>query len=333
MKTPVLLGCLLLVASVALVFEAGADPILPYQQPIAQQLTNDIAGGAGDANILNKALSTYHRSSKSLQGDISILRDLNDLLATTPNYPALLAEAAAAYLTDFSGRRDELYEQVRPAPRSTTKDSAKKLLGKIDAALSSAELATNTSDRIKHLGTAAGKFPNTSNTVQRALKQPIGLSSMIARVGALKFKSTKGFITGGTNFQSNTGTTIGEFSPSNGVLTVSGIDNGNIVRGIHLHVEGISTNSPVTYPLGVDQNSAFYDATDVSKRREYHFQCDPALTNDVVTNASLTIDFIGTNYLLGRFAFISTNHNPVSAKDTNTAATISKGEFQLNFNR
>jgi hypothetical protein len=332
MKTQALFSSLVLVATVALL-DAGADPILPYQQPIAQQLTDDIAGGTGNQDAFNKALSAYHRASRSLSGDMGILRSLNDLLANEPNYPALLSAAADAYQNDFQARRDALAEQLRPAPRSTVKTSAQKLLTRLDGALSKAAAATTAAERIAALQSAAAKIPPASNTVQRAVKAPIGLSSMSARVGALRFQSTRGFITGGTNFDSGAGTTIGEFGSSNGVLTVSAIDNGSIVRGIHLHVEGISTNSPVTYPLGVDQNSAFYEATDVTRRREYHFQCDPTLTNGLVTNASLTIDFIGTNYLLGRFAFITTNYNPVSVKDTNTTATISKGEFQLNFNR
>jgi len=321
---------LLSLCFVAMLAPLHADPILPYQQPIAAQLTNDLNSGGGDTATLNKALDTYHRNSKSLNGDISILRDLNNLLATTPNYPALLANAAADYLTDFQGRRDELYEQLRPAPRSTTKDSARKQLSRIDKALSNAEMAVVTSERIKHLGTAAEKFPNASNTVQRALKQPVGLSSVVAHIGALKFKATKGSITGGTNFQAGGGLAFGEFS-SNGVLSFSAIDNGSIVRGLHFHVEGISTNTPATYPLGVDHNSAFYDATDTATKREYHFQVNPAQTNATVPMAFLAVDYIGSNYLLGRFAFGGTNMFPNPPDDTNTTVTVSGGDFQLNF--
>jgi hypothetical protein len=220
MKLHLLLSSALLIfATIAIVH---ADPILPYQQPIAQQLTNDIDGGTGDANTLNRALTTYHRASRSLSGDIGILRDLNNLLASNPNYPTLLSNAASAYLTDFQARRDAMREQLRPAPRSTTKDSANLLLRKIDRALATAEVATATTDRIQSLATAATKIPVASNTVQRALKQRIGLSSMSARIGVLKFTSSKGFITGGTNFQSGTGATIGEFAkglnPNTGVL-------------------------------------------------------------------------------------------------------------------
>ena len=322
--------------SLAAVMFVNADPLLPFQKPIFQQITNDMENGGVDANTLDKALNIYQRTSRSLSGDIGILRDLNSLLADEPNYPTLLANAAAAYTTDFEGRRDALREQLRTAPRGTVKDSANTLLRKIDKSLATAEVATAISSQIKALANAAAKIPATSNTIQRALRQPIGLSSMSARIGVLKFTATKGFIAGGTNFQTGPGATIGEFAKGvetdSGTLTISGIDNGGIVRGIHLHVEGISTNAPATYALGVDENSAFYDATDIARRREYHFQANPGLTNGTVTNAFLTIDYIGNFYMLGRFAFVGTNLHPASATDTNTLVTVSDGEFQLNIN-
>ena len=317
-----------------LMFDAIAEPILPYQQPIAQQLQSDITAGSGDVTTLNRALSTYNRTSRSLSGDIGILRDLNALLASNPNYPSLLANAANAYLGDFQGRRDLLAEQLRPAPRGVTKTSAQTLLRKLDASLSNAVVAAsvpNTTTEIRHLLAAAGRIPQTSNTIQRALRAPIGLSSVSAQIGALRFTSGRGGITGGPAFQSDAGTAVGEFGLSNGVLTFSAFDNGAIARAIHLHVEGITSNTPATYPLGTGNNSAFYTATDISRRREYHFQGDRALTNGLVTNAFLTIDFINTNYLLGRFAFVGTNANPVVATDTNTTASVHRGEFQLNF--
>ena len=314
-----------------LVFRAHADPILPYQRPIEQQLTNDINAGTGDANTLNKALDTYHRTSKNLNGDISILRDLNKLLAETPNYPALLADAASAYLLDFEIRQNVLTEQLRPAPLSSTRTSAEQMLAKIDKALSNAEIATVTSQRIKHLQTAAMTIPPTSNTVQKALKAKVGRSQLSARIGVVKSQSSKGGTTGGT-IQTTAGNGIGEFDETQRFLSFSAFDSGNIARGIHLHVEGISPLTPMTYPLGVDQNFAFYDATDTSNGREYHFVVAPNLTNSTVTNASLTIDYIGTNYVLGRFAFIGTNVFHAS-DDTNNTVTVSQGRFQLNFIR
>ena len=326
----VLVSSLMICAAPVALFQACADPILPYQQPIEQQLTNDLAIGNGDGNTLNRALAAFHRTSKSLSSDIAILRDLNHLLDETPNYPALLTNAVVSYTADFEARRDALVEQLRPAPISGTKTSAQRMLDKINAALSNAQNDTVLSRRIADLQTAATKIPPTSNTIQRALRTKVGLSVMTARIGALKFKSTRGGITGGT-FQTAVGNAIGEFTGSNGVLTISGFDNGAIARGIHLHVEGISSNTPATYPLGIDQNTAFYDATEVSRRREYHFAADPTLTNGFVPNATLTIDFISTNYVLGKFTFVGTNVVPCC--DTNTTASIHRGEFQLNFRR
>ena len=323
---------LALLVGVAPVFQVSADPVLPYQKPIERRLTNEIALGLGDLTTLNKALDAYHKKSKSLSGDITILQNLNNLLDEEAGYPPLVAEAATNYLTDFQFRRDVLYEQLRPAPRSSTKDSAKKTLGKLDNALTSADLNhTNITKQLADLQSASQKIPSASNMVQMALKQPIRLSSMGAYVGALKFKSSNGYVTGGTNFVTSDGTAIGEFSPEAGTLTVAAIDNGTFTRGITLHVERIRPFAPVTYPLCVGENTAFYDVTDLSVSKEYHFLGSATMTNSVVTNAWLTIDYIGTNYILGRFAFRGTNMFPLSATDTNTAVTVSQGDFQLNY--
>ena len=49
----------LLVVCVAplLVFRAAADPVFPYQEPIAQRLTNEIALGIEPQATLRKALN------------------------------------------------------------------------------------------------------------------------------------------------------------------------------------------------------------------------------------------------------------------------------------
>ena len=320
-----------LLVGVASVFQASADPILPYQQQIEMRLTNQIALGVGDLTALNKALDAFHKKSKNLSGDITILQNLNNILDEELGYPPLISDAATDYLTDFSVRRDVLYELLRPAPRSSTKDSARKSLGKLDNALSNAVIATNITSELSYLQTAAQKLNTSSNNVQMALKQPIRLSSMGAFIGALKFRSSAGYVTGGTNFATNPGTAVGEFSPQAGTLTLSAIDNGTFTRGISLHVEGIVPFSPVTYPLCVGNNTAFYDVTDTSVAKEYHFLGNAAMTNSVVTNAWLTIDYIGNNYILGRFAFRGTNMFPTPASDTNTAVTVSQGDFQLNY--
>jgi hypothetical protein len=80
--------CSVLIA-LALVPAASADPILPYQQPIEQQLTADLNGGTGNTATLSKALTAYGKKSKSLSSDISILRNLNDLLADEAGYESL----------------------------------------------------------------------------------------------------------------------------------------------------------------------------------------------------------------------------------------------------
>ena len=334
MKMRFFLRSLLLTASAAavLVREASADPILPYQVPIAAQLTNDISNNNGDAATLNRALKAYHKTSKSLSTDISILQNLNSILANTAGYPPLIVNSSDAYQNDFQIRRDALEEQLLPAPLTESKETAQTSLAKLDKSLSNALAATSISKRLSNLRSAANQIPSTSNNIQRALKANVGLSIMKAQVGALDFKAEKGFITGGTNFQTSDGDAIGEIT-ENGVLTFSAIDSGSIVRGIHLHIEGVTGNFPATYPLGVGGNRAFYDATDIPKKREYHFQADPLLTNSAVTSAWLSIDYIGSNYLLGRFAFRGTNSNPVEVGDTNRVVTVSAGEFQLNFHR
>jgi hypothetical protein len=331
MKMCLLLRPLLSIACATLVLCANADPILPYQQPIADQLAIDQGINNGDKTI-NKAVNTFHKTSKSLNSDISILRSLNKLLADTPGYASLLDNAANAYQSDFQGRRDELNEQIIPAPLGVNKTFARSSIAKVDKALSNAVNAATTTLRISSLSTAASKLASASNAVQRALKSPVGFSSMFAHIGELSFTTTKGSVVAAANFQTADGTFIGEFT-TNGVLQVSGFQSGTIARGITVSAEGVGTNVPAIYPLGVGENRAFYDAIDFRHKLEYHFQADATLTNATVTNAFLSIDFIGTNYIIGRFAFVGTNIAPVSVDDTNTLVTISQGEFQLNFRR
>ncbi len=320
----------LLLVSATLALDSKADPILPYQDPIAAQINADLNAGTGDAKTLNRALTAYHKTSKSLSSDVSILQNLNTLLANTAGYPPLILNAADAYQVDFEGQRDTLNEQLLTAPITDARDSARTSLGKLTKTLSNSVHAPTISKRLSLLRNAGSQVISSSNAVQRALNANVGLSIMTAHIGALAFDSEKGFVTGGTNFQTTDGNAIGEFAES-GILTLSAIDSGSIARGIHLHVEGVGTNFPATYPLGVGGNLAFYDATDIQKKREYHFQVDPLLTNSVVTNAFLTIDFIGSNYMLGRFAFRGTNATPFDVTATNTLVTVSSGEFQLNF--
>src|SRR6185295_1666869 len=131
-------------------------------------------------------------------------------------------------------------------------------------------------------------------------------------------------------FESTPGKVIGSFTTN--VLDVSGINLADIVRGIHLRVEGPDLSQPHTYLLAADRNSAFYVATDRTKKLEYQFDAIPGLT---VTNATstndiislLTIDAVTTNYVLGRFTFAGEDFTPSEQK---TNAIITLGEFQLN---
>ena len=167
---------------------------------------------------------------------------------------------------------------------------------------------------------------------------------MVARIGGLSFNANKGQVVGGGNFFNNEGATLGEFSES-GVLNISAVDSGAVARGLTLQVVGVG-GFPATYQIGVGGNNAFYNATDLRRRDEYIFQGTPALTNEVVTNSFVSIDYIGTNslalsstsslpvsgYILGRFAFVGTNISALTSNTNRLAVTVSEGEFQLNFN-
>jgi hypothetical protein len=344
MKMRFLRGSLVLTVAGLLVFNAKADPILPYSQPIAVQLTNDINGGSPDVKTLERALKSFHTTSKSLRGDANILRSLNTTLTPIISYAPLLTNAALDYQADFQLRRDEITGQLIPAPISANKTSARTALTRVNNSLSNAVIAPTTAKRIQHLQTAASQLTLASNSVQRALRTRPGLSKMVARIGGLSFNSDKGQVVGGGNFYNDEGGAVGRFSPS-GVLDLSAFDSGAVTRGLSFYIEGVSGNFPATYPLGVGANSAEYDATDLGRREEFRFRAEAALTNAVVTNAFVSIDYIGTNslylsstssipisgYVLGRFAFVGTNTSVLNANTNRAAVTVSAGEFQLNF--
>jgi hypothetical protein len=344
MKMRFLLGSVLLATAGLLVPDAAADPLLPYSQPIAVQLTNDINASHPETPTLLGALNAYHKTSKTLYSDTTILRNLNSLLDDVAGYAPLIAEAALDYQEDFEIRRDEITAQLIPAPISANKTLARKSLTRVSNTLSNAAIATTPARRIGKLRTASKQLISASNSVQRALRTKPGLSKMVATIGGLAFNSEKGQVIGGGDFVNNLGGTIGEFS-SNGVLSVSAVDSGPIVRGLHLHLTGVDGTFPATYPLGVGDNRAFYDATDLRRNDEYHFRADAGMTNEVVTNSFVTIDYIGTNscfcggtnvvpnsgYILGRFQFVGTNISVLNVNTNRTTVTVSKGEFQLNF--
>jgi hypothetical protein len=344
MKMRFLRGSLLLTVASLLAWNAKADPILPYSQPVAVQLTNDIDGGSPDVKTLERALRSFHTTSKSLRGDANIPRNLNTTLNPITGYAPLLTNAALDYQADFQLRRDEITGQLVPAPISANKTSARNALTRVNNSLSNAVLAATTAKRIQHLQNAASQLAVASNSVQRALRTRPGLSKMVARIGGLSFNSDKGQVVGGGNFYNDDGGAVGRFLPS-GVLDLSAFDSGAVTRGLSFYVEGVSGSFPATYAIGAGANSAAYDATDVRRREEFHFRADAALTDTVVTNAFVSIDYIGTNslylsstssipvsgYVLGRFAFVGTNTSVLNANTNRAAVTVSEGEFQLNF--
>jgi len=320
-------------AALLFVFRLTADPIYPYQQPIEQRLINEIALGIGPQSTLNKALNAYHKSSKSIGGDLSILGNLNKLLNDVTGYPPLLSQAANDYMASLLAMNVELAVELVPAPLTSTRQYAINQLRRVETTLSQAASATTTGAQISKLSNAASQQKTASNQVQQALHQPIGFSSMYARVGLITFKSANGSTSGGTNFSSGVGTAIGELSPLENTLTFSAIHNGSIVRGISLHVEGISLDTPSVYPLGVGKNTAFYNATDPSTHTAYHYQGLAGMRTSVVPFAFLSIDYIGSNYMIGSFAFAATNTANYYISNTNNLQTsISEGQFQLNFN-
>ena len=179
---------MLLTAASLLAWNAKADPILPYSQPVAAQLTSDINGGSPDVKTLERALKSFHATSKSLRGDANILRNLNTTLNPIAGYAPLLTNAALDYQADFQLRRDEITGQLIPAPISANKTSARSALTRVNNSLSNAVLATTTAKRIQHLQNAASLLATASNSVQRARHTRPGRSQIVARHGGRSLK-------------------------------------------------------------------------------------------------------------------------------------------------
>src|SRR5687767_7677687 len=168
MKMRFLLSSLLLVASSVLVLKSSADPILPYQQPIEARLNDDINANNGDLQTLNRALTAYHKPSKSFAGDLSILKSLNSILANTAGYPPLIVDAASAYQNDFEGQHDNLAGQLLSAPITEARNTAKASLARLTKTLSKSVDAATIGKRISLLRTAGSQVVAASNSVQRA---------------------------------------------------------------------------------------------------------------------------------------------------------------------
>lgn len=301
---------------------ASADPILPYTQPVAAQLSNDVAALQAIPDRTpeenkrlatgNSALRSYRRTSRNFTTDISILRSLDSLLARSPGYPALLADAVTGYINDFYSREEELRTSVLTAPRSMIRSNALAQLNSITNKLAHASTAATTTKAIPFVQAAAQKLPVASNNVVHALTARVRLSSMGASIGRLSFISTPG-------------TTHGTFL--NGTLELTAFDQGIVVRNLDFHIEDVGTNTPATYFLGVGKNTATYTASD-PKRGEFHFVSIPGSESNP---SSLTVDSITPLYMIGHFHFTGQAIDPVPGNDTNTIAAVTNGEFQLNF--
>jgi hypothetical protein len=313
--------------------QAVADPVLPYTLPVATQLSNDVAvleanpdrTSEEDKNLQDDraALNSYRRTSKSLNTDVSILKDIQGLLADQPaTYDDLVAGAIKDYLIDFHGRVDVLSEELLPAPLSKSKTNALNLLDDLYAKLADgvSVLDTDPKKSLKDLSKVASKLPKATNSVEKALKADLKYSSLLAMVGKI-------------NFKSNNGSTFGGLT--NGTLDLVAYDSGTAPRGLQFHVEGITTNTPATYELAVDHNTATYSGTDVDKKFEYVFYAQPTgidvTTNGIFTNVSrLTIEIFTTNFIYGSFRFNGMSVELTPQSKTNRV-DVTNGLFQLNY--
>ncbi len=321
------LFCVVLVALLG-VMPMFADPVLPYSGSIADKLSNDIAAlelipdRTADENKQLKtdisALNAYHKVSTTWSKDISILKSLHQLLAKSSGYPVLIDQAAQNYLTDFETREADLRRTTEMSPRSSARVSAFRQLNAVSNILVKAEAAKTTRTLITQLSSAARKIVSASNATAHAAAAKVKLSSAVARIGKIDFNATPGQASG---------------MNTNGILDFLATDNGFIRREIEIHLEGVTSETPATYELGVGANTATYTAVDPQRKSHgtnftIHFHAIPgAETNRSV----LIIDAITTNYLIGRFKFTGFSTNELNTADTNRVTTITNGEFQLTF--
>jgi hypothetical protein len=216
-----------------------------------------------------------------------------------------------SYKTDFQARHHDFELALVGAGRSAVQRQAATRLRSISNVLVKIENSTSTTMTLGYLDISARRLMAVSNLVRRAILMPINPSSMTAKIGRLSFnatqRSTIGFLT-------------------NGVLNLAGFSVADFGRGIQLYVTGVTTNTPATYPL-VGNNSATYTAVAPSSR-VFIFQSIPGPEENP---SSLTIDAITQRFVIGRFNFTGVIQGPISDSDTNTTATVTNGEFQLNF--
>lgn len=298
---------------------AVADPILPYANPIAEQLAVDIATleanpdrtPADNQQLRDSraALEAFERTSTSLPGDVAILRNLNTTLPIA--YETLLTGVVTEYVGDFHARRQDFESQLASTPRSAARRLATTQLRSISNILSRIEEPATTARNLDHLGSAARRLVTVSNVVRRATLARTMPSSMTARIGRLLFNSTRR-------------STIGFLT--NGVLNVAAFHVAELGRGIQIYLTGVTAETPATYPLSGD-NFATYTAM-APNNRVFVFQSVPGPAENP---SAVTIDAITPRFLIGRFNFTAEIQGPVASGDTNTITTITNGEFQLNF--
>lgn len=314
-----------LLASAATMF---ADPIFPFSAPIASQLSNDVATLESipdrtaeqnrELSRDNAALRAYRRDATKWSSDVSILKNLYELLAGSSAYSPLIQQATSDYRGEFGVLEAELRRMVDTSPRSGIRSNAYKQLNLASNALVKADAAPNTRASITQLGTAAHRLDVASNLASRAASSKVRNSSAFAKIGKLNFVSRAG-----SSFGTN----------QEGVLDFVATDNGLIRREIAFHIEGVTSDTPATYELGVGANTAIYTVTDPLRKNHgtntvVQFSAVPSSETH---RSVLIIDGIQTNYLVGRFTFLGFTTNELNAADTNRFTTITNGEFQLTY--
>lgn len=326
------------------VWQCVADPVLPYSGPIADQLTNDIAtlqalpdrtpAQTQELNRDRSALNAYQRSSKTWNSDITILRNLYQLLSADANYVPLLHQAATDYYNDFLAREHALRRATDVSPRNPVRTNAYSQLNILSNNLRRANLHLPEQKALTHLGAAARRLPSASNVVHRAEVGKVRPSSAYAKIGKINFFSDRRNVSGVL---------------SNGVLefraSSSGFEHpippsdesdlqfpvGFITRDLFFHVEGVTEETPATYQLGVSNNVGAYFVTDVRENRPNDPIFIPFYATNMSNNSVLIIDAIKTNYIVGRFKFTGFTATPATKIDTNQFVTITNGEFQITF--
>jgi hypothetical protein len=288
---------------------ASADPILPYSQPIAVQLSNDTSATA------QSALNVYHRSSSTLSSDVSILRSLNSLLAGSAAYTNLLSDAVIGYIGDFAVRADDLETTLLPAPLTRTKTNAFGRIHILRSRLSIAETNENRKTQLSHLAYVAGRFSSASNTVKQALRAKTGNSSVWANIGKLPFR---------------TDPRDTAWSFAEGSLNISATNRGPFKRTLLMNLVEVSELSPATYLLATNGNEATYIAQDMDKRDKPEFVFD-GLPLGPAGTSMLRIDAVTEDFIVGRFQFTAETPLPTRPDDTNRVVTVTNGFFQLNF--